>query len=230
MKIVVAEKISAKAVELLREPTWTVLTAEQLNGRLADELRSADALLVRSAVQVDSALLEHADKLRVIGRAGVGVDNIDLDAATSKGIAVMNTPGANAVAVAEHTLGLMLTMARQISRANELMHQGKWEKKSLQGTELRGKTLGVLGLGRIGAEVAKRAQAFGMRVVAYDPFVPPTFAEQAGVELKQIDDVLASADYLSLHMALTPQTTGFIGPDAIKKMKKGVRVVNCARG
>src|SRR5574337_836363 len=161
MKIVVAEKISAAAVAQLHEPGWTVLTAEQLDGRLADHLESADALIVRSAVQADAALLQHAGKLRVIGRAGVGVDNIDLDAATNKGIAVMNTPGANAVAVAEHTLGLMLSMARQLCRANELMHAGKWEKKSLQGTELRGKTLGILGLGRIGVEVAKRALVFG---------------------------------------------------------------------
>jgi D-3-phosphoglycerate dehydrogenase len=231
MKIVIAEKISSAAISLFTEESgWTVLTAEQVAGNLPKELADADALIVRSAVQADAALLQHAGKLRVIGRAGVGVDNIDLDAATSKGIAVMNTPGANAVAVAEHTLGLMLAMARQVCRANELMHAGKWEKKSLQGSELRGKTLGVLGLGRIGVEVAKRALAFGMRVVAYDPFVPPTVAEQAGVELQPLNDVLKLADYLALHMALTPQTSGFIGAESIKKMKKGVRVVNCARG
>ncbi|HEX6880616.1 MAG TPA: phosphoglycerate dehydrogenase [Terriglobales bacterium] len=231
MKIIIAEKISPAAISLFTEESgWTVLTADQVSGKLPQELADADALIVRSAVQADAALLQHAGKLRVIGRAGVGVDNIDLDAATAKGIAVMNTPGANAVAVAEHTLGLMLSMARQIPRANELMHQGKWEKKSLQGTELRGKTLGVLGLGRIGVEVARRAQAFGMRVVAYDPFVPPIVAEQAGVELKPLDDVLKAADYISLHMALTPQTAGIIGPDAIQKMRKGVRLVNCARG
>ncbi len=231
MKIVIAEKISPAAISLFSEESgWSVLTAEQVAGNLTKELADADALIVRSAVQADAALLQHAGKLRVIGRAGVGVDNIDLDAATNKGIAVMNTPGANAVAVAEHTLGLMLSMARQLCRANELMHAGKWEKKSLQGTELRGKTLGVLGLGRIGVEVAKRALAFGMRVVAYDPFVPPTVAEQAGVELKPLDDVLKVADYLSLHMALTPQTSGIVGAETIKKMKKGVRIVNCARG
>src|SRR5512143_1276102 len=174
MKIVIAEKISPAAISLFTEESgWTVLTAEQVAGNLPKELADADALIVRSAVQADAALLQHAGKLRVIGRAGVGVDNIDLDAATAKGIAVMNTPGANAVAVAEHTLGLMLSMARQIPRANELMHAGKWEKKSLQGSELRGKTLGVLGLGRIGAEVARRAQAFGMKVVAHDPYVTP---------------------------------------------------------
>ena len=137
MKVVVAEKISSSAIDLLREPRWTIVTPDQVEGKLAAHLQSADALIVRSAVQVDADLLEHARRLRVIGRAGVGVDNIDLDAATRKGIAVMNTPGANAIAVAEHALALMLAMARHIGRANELMHAGKWEKKSLQGTELR---------------------------------------------------------------------------------------------
>src|ERR1044072_5435200 len=203
MKIVVAEKISAKAVELLREPTWTVLTAEQLNGRLADEVRSADALIVRSAVQADKALLEHADKLRVIGRAGVGVDNIDLDAATRKGIAVMNTPGANAVAVAEHTLGMMLAMARQLCRADRSMHSGAWDKKSLQGTELRGKTLGIVGLGRIGMEVARRARAFGMDLVAHDPFVSTSIAKEQGIRMATLDELYAAADYLTLHVGLT---------------------------
>jgi len=162
MKVVVAEKISSSAVDLLREPRWTVVTAEQLDRKLGAHLESADALIVRSAVQVNAALLEHARKLRVIGRAGVGVDNIDLDAATRKGIAVMNTPGANAVAVAEHTLGLMLAMARHICRADALMHAGKWEKKLLQGTELRGKTLVIVGLGLSGLEVARGSSAFDM--------------------------------------------------------------------
>jgi D-3-phosphoglycerate dehydrogenase len=150
MKIVVAEKISASAIALLQEPRWTIISPDQIEGKLTTHLEDADALIVRSAVQVNASLLEHAQKLRVIGRAGVGVDNVDLDAATRKGIAVMNTPGANAVAVAELTLGLMLSMARFVPRADALMHAGKWEKKSLQGTELRGKTLGVVGLGKIG--------------------------------------------------------------------------------
>src|ERR1051326_9141268 len=148
MKIVIAEKMSARAVDLLREEPWEIVLPEQVAGKLPEHLADADALIVRSAVQADAKLLEHAKKLRVIGRAGV--DNIDLDAATKKGIAVMNTPGANAVAVAEHTLGLMLSLARHLFRANETTRAGKWEKKSLEGTELRGKTLGVVGLGRIG--------------------------------------------------------------------------------
>ncbi len=230
MKVVVAEKISASAVDLLREPRWTIVTPDQMDGKLAAHLETADALIVRSAVQVDAALLEHARKLRVIGRAGVGVDNIDLDAATRKGIAVMNTPGANAVAVAEHALALMLAMARHICRANELMHAGKWEKKSLQGTELRGKTLGIVGLGRIGMEVARRARAFGMEIVAHDPFVSAAVAKEQGIRLAKLEEVYAAADYLTLHVGLTPQTAGMINADSVKQMKKGVRLVNCARG
>src|SRR5215471_14485788 len=230
MKIVVAEKISSSAVEVLREPHWTVVTPDQLEGKLASELQSADALIVRSAVQVNDALLEHARKLRVVGRAGVGVDNVDLDAATRKGIAVMNTPGANAVAVAEHTLGMMLAMARHLPRANTLMHAGKWEKKSLQGSELRGKTLGVVGLGRVGMEVARRAKAFGMEIVAHDPFVSSVVAREQGIRMAKLDELFEVADYLSLHVGLTPQTAGMINTETLKKMKKGVRLVNCARG
>ena len=230
MKVVVAEKISSSAVDLLREPRWTIVTADQLDGKLAAQLETADALIVRSAVQVNAELLEHARKLRVIGRAGVGVDNIDLDAATRKGIAVMNTPGANAIAVAEHTLALMLAMARHIGRANELMHAGKWEKKSLQGTELRGKTVGIVGLGRVGMEVARRARAFGMEVVAHDPFVSTAVAKEQNIRMGKLEEVYADADYLSLHVGLTPQTAGMINAESIKKMKPGVRLVNCARG
>jgi D-3-phosphoglycerate dehydrogenase / 2-oxoglutarate reductase len=230
MKVIVAEKISASAVEVLHEPRWTVVTPDQIDGNLATQLESADALIVRSAVQVDARLLSGVRKLRVIGRAGVGVDNIDLDAATRKGIAVMNTPGANAVAVAEHTLAMMLAMARHLTRANNLMHAGKWEKKSLQGSELRGKTLGVVGLGRVGMEVARRAKAFGMEIIAHDPFVSSVVAKEQGIQMAKIEEVYAAADYLSLHVGLTPQTTGMINAESIRKMKKGVRLVNCARG
>jgi len=230
MKIIVAEKMSSSAVNLLREPGWEVVTADQLNGNLAQQLETADALLVRSAVQVNAALLANAEKLRVIGRAGVGVDNIEMEPATRKGIAVMNTPGANAVAVAEITLGLMLAMARFITRANESMHAGKWEKKSLQGTELRGKTLGIVGLGKIGMEVAKRGRAFGMELIAHDPFVSSSLAKDNGIRLATLEEVYAAADYLTLHVGLTPQTQNMINADSVKKMKRGVRLVNCARG
>lgn len=230
MKIVIAEKMSSSAVNLLREPGWTVVTPEQIDDKLAEHLADADALIVRSAVQVDGDLLAHANKLRVIGRAGVGVDNIELDPATRKGLVVMNTPGANAVAVAEHTLALMLSMARFIPKADALMHAGKWEKKSLQGTELRGKTLGIVGLGKIGMEVAKRAKAFGMEILGHDPFVSPSVAKENGVKIASLDEIYAQADYLTLHVGLTPQTTGMINAESLKKMKKGIRLVNCARG
>src|SRR5207253_1221734 len=192
MKIVIAEKASLAAINLFREEQeWQVVTAEQINSNLAEQVRDADALLVRSAVDVNADLLSHATKLRVIGRAGVGVDNIDLEAATRKGIVVMNTPGANAVAVAEHTLALMLALARHLSRADSTTRAGKWEKKSLQGTELRGKTLGIVGLGRVGIEVAKRARAFEMNVVAHDPYVSQSVVRDLGITLAGIDEVYA---------------------------------------
>jgi D-3-phosphoglycerate dehydrogenase len=230
MKIVIAEKISASAVDLLREPRWIVVTPDQMEGGLAAQLESADALIVRSAVHVNAELLAKARKLRVIGRAGVGVDNIDLEPATRQGIAVMNTPGANAVAVAEHTLAMMLALARHLCRANELMHASKWEKKSLQGTELRGKTLGIVGLGRVGMEVARRARAFGMEIIAHDPFVSMVVAKEQGIAIAKLEEVYAASDYLTLHVGLTPQTTGMINTESLKKMRRGVRLVNCARG
>jgi len=229
MKIVVAEKIAPAALSLLREQAdWVVATPEK--DALAAELADADALLVRSAVFVDAAMMDKAPGLRVIGRAGVGVDNIDLDAATKRGIAVMNTPGGNAVAVAEHTLALMLALARHLTRADSTTHAGKWEKKSLQGTELRGKTLGIVGLGRVGIEVAKRALAFGMKVVAHDPYVAASLAQQLQITLASLDDVFAQSDYLSLHVGLTPQTQRMINEQRLAQMKKGARLINCARG
>src|SRR5229473_335076 len=231
MKIVIAEKISPAAIQLLKaEPGWTVITPEQMDGNLTGALADADALIVRSAVDVNAEILRGKSKLRVIGRAGVGVDNIDLEAATKAGIAVMNTPGANAVAVAEHTLALMLALARSISRADSTTRAGKWEKKSLQGTELRGKTLGIIGLGRIGMEVARRAKAFDMNLIAHDPFVAASVARDLEIQMAGLDQIYAAADYISLHVGLTPQTTGMINEQSIKKMKKGVRIINCARG
>jgi D-3-phosphoglycerate dehydrogenase len=235
MKIVLAEKVSASTLAVLeQEPGWQVVTADQIkarsNGSLAEELRDADALIVRSAVQVDAALLEHAPKLRVIGRAGVGVDNIDIDAATRAGQVVMNTPGANAVAVAELTIGLMIAMGRKVTAANSSMHAGKWDKKSLQGTELRGKTLGIIGLGRVGLEVARRARAFGMTLIGYDPFIAPVIARENDVTLVAIDEIFKKSDYLTLHVGLTPQTEGLINKQSLALMKPGIRIVNCARG
>jgi len=231
MKIVIAEKVAANAVQLLRdEADWTVVTHDQLANGLASALPDADALIVRSAVSVNAQVLRSAGKLRVIGRAGVGVDNIDLEAATKAGIAVMNTPGANAVAVAEHTMALMLALARHLCRADATTRAGQWEKKSMQGTELRDKTLGIIGLGRIGMEVARRAKAFDMKLMAHDPFVSASLAREQGIQLTELDEVYATSDYLTLHVGLTPQTAGMINEKSLARMKKGVRIINCARG
>jgi len=231
MKIVLAEKVSPATLAVFAaEPDWEVKTHDQLPDGLAAALADADALVVRSAVQVDDALMEKAPKLRVIGRAGVGVDNIDAEAATRRGIVVMNTPGANAVAVAELTIGLMLALARKLPAANASMHAGKWDKKNLQGAELRGKTLGILGLGRIGLEVARRARGFGLEIIGSDPFVSAAVARENGIRLVTIDELIAGSDYLTLHVGLTPQTTGIINERTLAKMKKGVRIINCARG
>jgi D-3-phosphoglycerate dehydrogenase / 2-oxoglutarate reductase len=231
MKVVLAEKVSPATLAVFSaEPGWEVKTHDQLLDGLAAALAEADALVVRSAVQVDDALMEKAPKLRVIGRAGVGVDNIDAEAATRRGIVVMNTPGANAVAVAELTVGLMIALARKLPAANNSMHAGKWDKKNLQGGELRGKTLGILGLGRIGLEVAKRARGFGLDIIGSDPFVSAAVARENGIKLVTLDELIAGSDFLTLHVGLTPQTTGVINEKSIAKMKKGVRIINCARG
>jgi D-3-phosphoglycerate dehydrogenase / 2-oxoglutarate reductase len=231
MKIVLAEKVSPATLAVFQaEPGWEVLTHDQLPNGLPAALADADALVVRSAVQADDALMEHAPKLRVIGRAGVGVDNIDAEAATRRGVVVMNTPGANAVAVAELTIGLMLALARKLPTANATMHAGKWEKKSLQGSELRGKTFGILGLGRIGLEVARRARAFGVEIIGSDPFVSAAVARENGIRLVAVDELFAGSDYLTLHVGLTPQTHSIVNAKTIAAMKKGVRIVNCARG
>jgi len=231
MKIVLAEKVSPATLAVFAaEPGWEVLTHDKLPDGLDAALATADALVVRSAVQVDDALMEKAPKLRVIGRAGVGVDNIDAEAATRRGIVVMNTPGANAVAVAELTIGLMLALARKVPVANSSMHAGKWEKKSLQGAELKGKTLGILGLGRIGLEVAKRARGFGLEIIGSDPFVSAAIARENGIRLVTLEELFAGSDYLTLHVGLTPQTQGIINAKTLAATKKGVRIINCARG
>jgi D-3-phosphoglycerate dehydrogenase len=231
MKIVLAEKVSPATLAVFAaEPGWEVLTHDQLPDGLPAALADADALVVRSAVQVDDALMAHAQKLRVIGRAGVGVDNIDAGAATRRGIVVMNTPGANAVAVAELTIALMLALARKLPAANATMHAGKWEKKNLQGSELRGKTLGILGLGRIGLEVAKRAKGFGVEIIGSDPFVSAAVARENGIKLVTLEELIAGSDYITLHVGLTPQTVGVVNAKTLAAMKKGVRIINCARG
>jgi D-3-phosphoglycerate dehydrogenase len=229
MKVIVADKISERGVQLLKEQAgWNVVltTNETLNAEIVD----ADALIVRSATKVTAELLDKAPKLRALGRAGVGVDNIDLEAATKRGVLVMSTPGGNAVSVAEHTFALLLALARQVPRLDKAIHEGRWEKSSAAGTEVRGKTLGLIGLGRIGSEVAVRAEAFDMRVLGYDPYISEAAARELNVELVPFETLLAESDFISLHTALSPATQNLINAEIIGKMKKGARIINTARG
>lgn len=229
MKVLVADAVDPAAVGLLRaEESFRVVVSNPTE--FQSELEDAEGLIVRSSVRVTREVLAKAHSLRVIGRAGVGVDNIDCDAATDRGIVVMNTPGGNATAVAEHTLALILSLARAVPSANASTKAGRWERKRFQGSEVQGKTLGIVGLGSIGRQVAQRAKPFGMRVVAYDPFVSTDAAKGSGVDLIELEPLFASADYISLHLSLTSETAGFINAESIAKMKDGVRIVNCARG
>jgi D-3-phosphoglycerate dehydrogenase len=229
MKILVAEPLAEAGIEALKaQPGWEVIVSSprDYGAHLAD----AHALVVRSAVQVNEAVLSQAPNLKVVGRAGVGVDNVDLEAATAAGVLVMNTPGGNAVSVAEHTLALMLAMARSIPQAIASTKSGKWEKKKFLGHELRGKTLGVIGLGSIGGEVVRRARAFEMRVVASDPYVNSRSAADLGATLLSLAELYAQSDYITLHVALTTETYSMLNDAAFAKMRSGVRIVNCARG
>ncbi len=228
MKVIVADKISDRGVQLLKEqPSWNIVltTKDNLNGEIAD----ADALIVRSATKVTADLLDQAKKLRAVGRAGVGVDNIDLDEATKRGVLVMSTPGGSSVSVAEHTFALLLALVRQLPKFDAAMREGRWEKSS-SGAEVRGKTLGLVGLGRIGSEVASRAEAFDMRVVAYDPFISEAAARELSVELVPLEQLLTECDFISLHTAVSPQTREMINAASIAKMKKGVRIVRPRSG
>ncbi|MDR2644746.1 MAG: hypothetical protein LBB44_02015 [Endomicrobium sp.] len=198
---------------------------------LKELIKDYNGLLIRSEVKVTSDIMDVAGKLKFIGRAGTGVDNVDKEVATKKGIIVANVPGGNTISAAEHTIGLMLSLAGHIPESYKSLKNRKWDRKNFVGTELFGKTLGLIGLGRIGSEVAKRLNAFGMKVIAYDPFANQEAAKNNNnIELKSIDEVFAQADYISIHSPLNDSTRGMINADAIKKMKDGVRIINCARG
>jgi D-3-phosphoglycerate dehydrogenase len=227
MKVIVADKISDRGVELLKETGWKIVATTKET--LAGELPEADALIVRSATKVTADLLDKAPRLRVVGRAGVGVDNIDLDEATKRGVLVMSTPGGSSVSVAEHTFALLLALVRQVPKFDAAMREGRWEKSS-SGAEVRGKTLGLFGLGRIGSEVARRATAFDMRVLAFDPYISEAAAKELSVELVPMQELLQQSDFISMHTAVSPLTQNMINAQAIGMMKKGVRIVNAARG
>jgi D-3-phosphoglycerate dehydrogenase / 2-oxoglutarate reductase len=229
MKIVVAEPLAPAAIELLRaQDKRDVIVADP--NTYKQHLNDCEALVVRSAVKVNKDVLAAAPRLKIIGRAGVGVDNVDLAAATEAGVLVMNTPGGNAVSVAEHTLALMLSMARSVPQASSSTKAGKWEKKKFLGNELRGKTLGIVGLGSIGREVVKRARPFEMRIIGHDPYVSSQAARDLGIELVTLAELYRQSDYITLHVALTPETDHMLNAGAFQEMKPGVRIVNCARG
>jgi D-3-phosphoglycerate dehydrogenase len=233
MKVMVCDPISPKGIALLQQrPEFqvTVLPKRLPEAELLPLVADVVALVVRSETKVTRKVFEAAPQLRVVGRAGVGVDNIDVEAATQRGVVVMNTPGGNTVTTAELSFAMLLNLARKIPQAHATMLAGKWDRKQFQGTELLGKTLGVLGMGRIGSEVAKRALAFGMRVLAYDPFLTEARAKALGVDLVDVDNVYRDADFISVHMPVTDQTRGMLNAAAFTKMKPKVCIVNCARG
>lgn len=229
-RVLVPEPLAPAGLDLLRQAADVDYRPDAPPDALADLVAPCDALIVRSAVRVTADVLAAAERLRVVGRAGVGVDNIDLAAATERGILVLNVPDGNTVAACEHTWALLLAVARRLPAAHASLAGRRWDRSAYVGTELRGKTLGIVGLGRIGWEVARRALAFGMGVVAFDPYLDAERAEASGVRLAELDEVLARADVLTVHCPLTPETRGLIGRDALARLKPGAFVVNCARG
>jgi D-3-phosphoglycerate dehydrogenase / 2-oxoglutarate reductase len=237
LKILITDRIAQEGIALLREQLPQAQVDERF-GLKPDELKALignyTALLVRSETRVTSDLLASATKLKVVGRAGVGVDNIDVEAATRQGILVVNSPTGNVLAAAEHTLAMLLAVARHIPTATSSMQAGKWEKSRFMGTEVGGKVLGIIGLGKVGMAVARRAQALEMRVLAYSPSVSSDLASQAGITMLSLDEVLQQADFLTLHTALTSgpkrSTRNLLGERELRLMKPGARLINCARG
>ncbi|HEY5142489.1 MAG TPA: phosphoglycerate dehydrogenase [Solirubrobacteraceae bacterium] len=231
-KVLVAEKIGDSGIDLLRDAGFDVdLGADWDRDQLAERIGAYDGILIRSATRLDAALLERATNLRAIGRAGVGVDNVDVPEATKRGIIVANAPQSNVVTAAEHTMALLLALARNVPQAHASLVAGRWDRSKYSGVELLDKTLGILGFGRIGQLVAERAMGFGMKVVAYDPFVGAERYRELGVQKAETsDDVYAVADFITVHLPKTPETEGWLNADAFAKMKDGVRVLNVARG
>jgi D-3-phosphoglycerate dehydrogenase len=228
--VIIAEPIADEGLDALEGTAQVVdLVGADRNAILA-AIPEAAAIIVRSATKVDREMIEAGTRLTVIGRAGIGTDNIDVDAATEHGIMVVNAPNANTISAAEHTMALILAQARHVARADRSLRERRWERSSFQGMELHGKTLGILGLGKIGTLVAQRASAFGMRIVAYDPFVSTDRARRLGVAMLPLEEVLAVADVLTIHLPRTPQTEHLIDAGTIATMKDGVRIVNVARG
>lgn len=231
MKVLVSDNISAKGVEILKKAG---LTVDVKTGMKPEELKACigeySGLVIRSATKVTAEIIEAAANLKVIGRAGSGLDNVDKTAASKKGIVVMNTPGGNTVTTAEHTIAMLFSVARMIPQATASMKAGKWEKKKFMGVELFNKTLGIVGLGAIGGQVAKKAQGLEMNIIAYDPFLSEEKAQAMGIRKGSLDDIFAESDFITIHSPMTPETRGLINATTMAKMKNGVRIINCARG
>src|SRR2546426_1047321 len=230
-RVLVTEEIADRGVAALREAGHDVEVRLGLSpSELLAAVRHVHALIVPSATKVSAEVIEAAPELVVIGRAGIGVDNVDVDAATRRGVMVVNAPQSNVLSAAEHTMALLLAQARNVPQAHADLKAGRWARSRWEGVELHGKTLGVVGLGRVGALVAQRAHAFGMRLVAYDPYVSPDRARQMGVELTGLEELVAQADFITIHLPKTPETLGLIGRDLLARARPGVRIVNTARG
>lgn len=230
MKIIVTDPLDEEGIEELRKDFQVDIMLKLSQEELIERIGDYDAIIVRSGTKITKEVIEAGKNLKVIGRAGVGVDNVDLQAATERGILVINTPDANTITTAEHTIAMMLSAARNIPQASEALKRGEWDRKKYTGVELYEKTLGIIGLGRIGSEVAKRAMAFGMKVIAYDPYVSEERARELGVELTSLEDLLRRSDFITIHVPRTKETEKLIDEGALKKVKKGVIIVNCARG
>ena len=233
MKVLICDPISPEGIEFFKQQSAlevVVLEQRPTEEDLISMAQDAAAYVVRSETKITAKVMEHSPQLKVVGRAGVGVDNVDVEAATRRGVVVMNTPGGNTISTAELTFAMLMSLARKIPQAHMSMAQGQWNRKSYQGTELFGKTLGILGLGRIGSEVAKRARAFGMAVLAFDPYLSPSRAKAMEVEVASLDEIYSQSDFITVHMPMTDETRGMVNKAAFSKMKEGVRILNCARG
>ncbi|MEO1315700.1 MAG: hydroxyacid dehydrogenase, partial [Pseudomonadota bacterium] len=232
-KVLISDKLSEEAVAIFRDRGLEVDFEPDLGkdpARLAEVIGQYDGLAVRSATKATAEIIAKAEKLKVIGRAGIGVDNIDIAAASARGIVVMNTPFGNSITTAEHAIAMMFAVARQIPAASASTHAGKWEKSKFMGVEITGKTLGVVGCGNIGSVVASRALGLRMKVLAYDPFLSAERARELGVEKAELEEVLARADFVTLHLPKTEKTANILSAERIGAMKKGARLINCARG
>src|SRR5436190_24069108 len=231
MRILVTEPLSDRGLDLLRKDFQVDVRPELAAEGLAGAIGPYDALIVRSQTRVTAEVVEAGENLKVVARAGIGLDNVDLEAATRRGVMVVNAPQSNIVSAAEHTIALLLAQARSIPQADAALRRGEWARERFQGVELAGKTLGVVGAGRVGAMVAHRALAFGMRVIAFDPYVSREHARELGVELMPtLEALLVQSDFISIHLPRTPETEGLIGERELSLMKEGARIVNTARG